>query len=86
MKKAESQRVNKSFELRKTRGSSESSLESDTSYNSGNFIHRILDIHVLGQHGGELLSELRSSAFAPTMVVGCICMGTEVCYLLILYN
>ncbi|XP_061190304.1 uncharacterized protein LOC133198191 [Saccostrea echinata] len=78
VKKVEPFPENRSFEPRKTRASSESSSESDQT--SGNYIHRILSINVLGQHGGELLSELRSSAFAPTMVVGCICMGTEIIF------
>ncbi|XP_048750468.2 uncharacterized protein LOC125662331 isoform X1 [Ostrea edulis] len=77
-KKDESFRENKSFESRRTRRSSESSVESDD--DSGNYIHSLLDIHVLGRHGGELLSELRTSAFAPTMVFGCICVETEIIF------
>ena len=70
---------NKASEQRKVSQSSESSSESDQ--NCGNFIHGILDINVLGRHGGELLSELRSSTLSPSIILGCICMGTEVNYI-----
>ncbi|XP_061172019.1 uncharacterized protein LOC133181549 [Saccostrea echinata] len=69
---------NRQFESRKTKTSGGNLSDSDQTF--GNYIHRILSINVLGQHGGELLSELRSSAFAPTMVVGCICKGTEIIF------
>lgn len=76
VKKSESLRENKPFKSRNSGHSSDSSSETDPK--SGNFIQRIVDTHDLGQHGGKLLLELSSSVFAPTMVVGCICMGTEV--------
>lgn len=75
-KKSESWGEKKPFEWRNSGHSSDSSSETDPKV--GNFIQRIVDAHDLGQHGGKLLLELSSSVFAPTMVVGCICMGTEV--------
>uniref|UniRef100_K1R560 Uncharacterized protein n=1 Tax=Magallana gigas TaxID=29159 RepID=K1R560_MAGGI len=77
-KKSESWGEKKPFEWRNSGHSSDSSSETDPKV--GNFIQRIVDAHDLGQHGGKLLLELSSSVFAPTMVVGCICMGTEVIF------
>ncbi|XP_062616354.1 uncharacterized protein LOC134278049 [Saccostrea cucullata] len=78
VKKVEQLPENESPELRKANATGESSSDSDQI--SGKFILNILSSNVLGQHGGELLSELRSSAFAPAMVVGCICKGTEIIF------
>ncbi|KAK3105407.1 hypothetical protein FSP39_024512 [Pinctada imbricata] len=44
-----------------------------------NFIHTHIDSRVLGQHGIQLLLELRDSVFSPR-IIGVMCIGTQLVF------